>query len=140
MENETDKTTIQEQPQWVRSTELLDFLASMKTQQEANNDYLSSAKLNDWTLGQARSEGAAVALDAHIKKLTEIISKSNARLSLPHLIVGRVVEIGDIEALGNKPGIVIETSTEQLYAPGRSFAFCEVEIRLKDNTNGKDHV
>ena len=56
------------------------------------------------------------------------------------LIVGRVVEIGDIEALGNKPGIVIETSTEQLYAPGRSFAFCEVEIRLKDNTNGKDHV
>ena len=49
------------------------------------------------------------------------------------LIVGRVVEIGDIEALGNKPGIVIETSTEQLYAPGRSFAFCEVEIRLKHN-------
>ena len=56
------------------------------------------------------------------------------------LIVGRVVEIGDIEALGNKPGIVIETTAEQLYAPGPSFAFCEVEIRLKDNTNATLHL
>ena len=55
------------------------------------------------------------------------------------LIVGRVVEVGDVAALGNKPGIVIETTAEQLYAPGRSFAFCEVEIRLKDNTNDPAH-
>ena len=53
------------------------------------------------------------------------------------LIVGRVVEIGDVAALGNKPGIVIETTMEQLYAPGPSCAFCEVEIRLKDNPNNE---
>ena len=44
--------------------------------------------------------------------------------------VGRVVEIGDIEALGNKPGLVIETTKEQLRDYGRNLAFCEVEIRL----------
>jgi hypothetical protein len=49
-------------------------------------------------------------------------------------VVGRVVEIGDIEALGNKPGIVIETTMEQLRAHGRNLAFCEVEIRLKVNS------
>ena len=48
-------------------------------------------------------------------------------------VVGRVVEIGDIEALGNKPGLVIETTMEQLKAHGRNLAFCEVEIRLKAN-------
>ena len=77
MKNETEKSTTENAPQWVNSTELLDFLVSMKTQQEANSDYLKSAKLNAWTLGQARSEGAAVVFEAHIKKLTEIISKAN---------------------------------------------------------------
>ena len=48
-------------------------------------------------------------------------------------VVGRVVEIGDIECLGNKPGLVIETTMEQLRAHGRNLAFCEVEIRLKAN-------
>ena len=48
-------------------------------------------------------------------------------------VVGRVVEIGDIEALGNKPGLVIETTMEQLRAHGRNLAFAEVIITLKAN-------
>jgi|WetSurSiteA1Bulk_404760.scaffolds.fasta_scaffold201653_1 hypothetical protein len=57
--------------------------------------------------------------------------KASAESRTGDFVVGRVVEIGDIEALGNKPGLVIETTMEQLRAHGRNLAFCEVEIRLK---------
>jgi hypothetical protein len=47
--------------------------------------------------------------------------------------MGRVVEIGNIEALGDKPGIVIETTREQLIECGLNLVFRIVEVRLKDN-------
>jgi hypothetical protein len=46
-------------------------------------------------------------------------------------VVGRVVGIGDIEAIGNKTDIVIETTIEQLRAYGRNLVLREVEIRLR---------
>jgi hypothetical protein len=46
-------------------------------------------------------------------------------------VVGRVVGIGDIEAIGNKTDIVIETTIEQLRGYGRNLVLREVEIRLK---------
>jgi hypothetical protein len=48
-------------------------------------------------------------------------------------VMGRVVEIGNIEALGDKPGIVIETTREQLIECGLNLVFRIVEVRLKDN-------
>jgi hypothetical protein len=45
-------------------------------------------------------------------------------------VVGRVVGIGDIEGLGDKTGIVIETTIEQLRGYGRNLVLREVEIRL----------
>jgi hypothetical protein len=48
-------------------------------------------------------------------------------------VMGRVVEIGNIEALGDKPGIVIETTREQLIECGLNLVFRMVEVRLKDN-------
>jgi hypothetical protein len=47
-------------------------------------------------------------------------------------VLGRVVEIGDIEALGDKPGIVIETTREQLMECGLNLVFRIVEVRLKE--------
>ena len=47
------------------------------------------------------------------------------------VVVGRVVEIGNVDSLDGKPGVVIETTMEQLRAHVRNLAFCEVEIRLK---------
>jgi hypothetical protein len=49
------------------------------------------------------------------------------------VVLGRVVEIGDIEALGDKPGILIETTREQLIECGINLVFRIVEVRLKDN-------
>jgi hypothetical protein len=48
-------------------------------------------------------------------------------------VLGRVVEIGDIEALGDKPGILIETTREQLIECGLNLVFRIVEVRIKDN-------
>jgi hypothetical protein len=47
-------------------------------------------------------------------------------------VMGRVVEIGEIEALGDKPGIVIETTREQLIECGLNLVFRIVEVRLKE--------
>jgi hypothetical protein len=47
-------------------------------------------------------------------------------------VMGRVVEVGNIEALGDKPGIVIETTREQLIECGLNLVFRIVEVRLKE--------
>jgi hypothetical protein len=45
-------------------------------------------------------------------------------------ITGKVIEVGNIESLGDKPGLVIETTMEQLMAQGRNIAYAQVEVRL----------
>jgi hypothetical protein len=47
-------------------------------------------------------------------------------------ITGHVVEIGDLEALDNQPGILIRTTREQLRDHGRNLAFNDVRITLAD--------
>jgi hypothetical protein len=56
-----------------------------------------------------------------------------AESSTSDFVMGRVVEIGNIEALGDKPGIVIETTREQLIECGINLVFRIVEVRLKDD-------
>jgi hypothetical protein len=46
------------------------------------------------------------------------------------VILGRVVEAGDIECLG-RPGLVISTTMEQLRDAGSNLAEREVEIRVR---------
>ena len=50
-------------------------------------------------------------------------------------IVGRVVEIGDIDALDGNPGMVIECTREQLKAHGRNLAFENVNVQLAPIAN-----
>ena len=49
-------------------------------------------------------------------------------------LVGKVAEIGNIESLGDKPGLVIETSRESLMAVGRNMWGEHVIVSLVDMT------
>lgn len=57
-------------------------------------------------------------------------------LAKPRAIIGHVIEAGDIEALGNKPGLLIQTTMEQLRDFGRNLVFEDVEIRLANRETG----
>ena len=61
------------------------------------------------------------------------VENEKLRARVAEFVTGRIIEIGDIEALGGKPGLVIETTREQLRAHGRNLVFCEVEIRRSTN-------
>jgi hypothetical protein len=49
------------------------------------------------------------------------------------VILGRVVEAGNVACLDGRPGLVIETTEAQLRDFGRNLCGCEVEIRVRDN-------
>ena len=52
-------------------------------------------------------------------------------------IVGRVMEAGNVECLGGRPGLVIETTEAQLRDFGRNLIGCEVEIRARANAEAQ---
>jgi hypothetical protein len=52
----------------------------------------------------------------------------------PAAITGRVIEVGNLECLDNAPGLIIETTMEQLRAHAGNLAYCDVEIRVRQNT------
>ena len=53
-------------------------------------------------------------------------------------ITGKVIEVGNIESLGDKPGLVIETTMEQLMAQGRNLAYAQVDVRLIEAEETKE--
>jgi hypothetical protein len=47
------------------------------------------------------------------------------------VILGRVVEAGNVECLGGRPGLVIVTTMDQLQDFSRNVIGCEVEVRVR---------
>jgi hypothetical protein len=56
------------------------------------------------------------------------------------VILGRVVEAGNVACLDGRPGLVIETTEAQLRDFGRNAIGCEVEIGARADTGGQPRL
>jgi hypothetical protein len=70
----------------------------------------------------------------HVERWPKAAGLEESKSTPPATITGRVVEVGNLECLDNAPGLIIETTMEQLRAHAGNLAFCEVEIRVRQNT------